>query len=488
MSEIRNLEPKSVWCIFDDITKIPRPSKNEEKILEYLKEFAEKHSLECQSDAKGNIVIRKAATPGMENKEPVILQSHVDMVCEKDAAIEFDFLTDPIQTYIEDGWVKARGTTLGADCGIGMAMQLAVLSQEGVAHPAIEALFTVDEEQGLSGAMELGEGMLNYKRMINLDSEDEGEIFIGCSGGVDTVARYDVDYKKLKKCGSDYDYYTISVGGLKGGHSGDDINKGRANANKLLARILWMLCDEYDARICAISGGNLRNAIARDSQAVVAIKRNLFILPGVQASFANFRDELKAEYAVTDPEIEIDMRYGEELACTKVFGKGFSRRLLSALLGLPNGVIAMSAEMEGLVETSTNLASVRTNDDVVEVVTSQRSSIVSARDAVALSVASVFELSGAEVEHSDGYVGWQPNPNSEFVKASARLYQEMFGVEAKVKAIHAGLECGLFLSKYPNLDIISIGPTLRDVHSPSERLEIVTLKKSWDYLLGLLSL
>ncbi len=474
-----------MWEIFDDITKIPRPSKKEEKILAFLIEFAQRHSLGWQQDAKGNIVIRKCATAGYENHEPIIMQSHVDMVCEKEAGLEFDFDTDPINTYIEDGWVKARGTTLGADCGIGMAMQLAVLCSTDVQHPALEALFTVDEEQGLTGAEELGEGMLTHRRMINLDSEDEGEIFIGCAGGIDTIASYKVESRAFKNKKL-YDIYTVKVSGLKGGHSGDDINKGRANANKLLARALWMLTQTYDARLCTLSGGNLRNAIARDAEAVVAIKRDNFILPGVQASFMNLEEDIKVEFEHTDPGVNLEMHFDSEKKFSKVFSRGFTKRLLGALLGVPDGVMSMSATMPGLVESSTNTASVRHRDDVVEVVSSQRSSLQSSRDAVALSVERVFELSGAEVRHTDGYVGWQPNPDSDFVKSAAEIYHTMFGTEAKVKAIHAGLECGLFLSKYPELDIISIGPTLRDVHSPSERLEIVALQKSWDYLLGLL--
>lgn len=484
MNNINELDPKIVWNIFDEITKIPRPSKKEEKIREYLRQFAAKHSLEIKEDPKGNIVIRKEATANRLNHTPVILQSHVDMVCEKEAGSTHNFDTDPIETYIEDGWVKARGTTLGADCGIGMALQMAVLSSKDIEHPAIEALFTVDEEMGLTGAMELGENMLTYKRMINLDSEDEGEIFIGCAGGIDTVATYPIEYVE---CPDAATYYSLTVGGLRGGHSGDDINKGRANANKVMGRLLWLLTEEFGAKVCSIDGGNLRNAIARDSSAVVAFGDGVDI-EAMEEKVAVLASAICEEYSITEPDMEVSLESSVMADYDNVFAEGFTRRVLRAILGVPCGVIEQSFSMPGLVETSTNLASVKVREGILEVVTSQRSSIQSARDYVASGVASVFALSGADVRHTDGYPGWKPNPDSVFVKGAAKLYFDMFGTEAKVKAIHAGLECGLFLENYPELDIISVGPTLRDVHSPSERLDIASLSKTWDYLLGLLAL
>ncbi len=489
MSALLSLEPTTVWTIFDEITKIPRPSKHEEKIREYLRDFASKHNLDFREDAKGNIVIYKGATSGYENHPGVILQSHVDMVCEKSADSTHNFDTDPIETYTEDGWVKARGTTLGADCGIGMALQMAVLIAENTQHPAIEALFTVDEEMGLTGAMELGDGMLTHKRMVNLDSEDEGEIFIGCAGGIDTIAKYVEKKKRLTT--SKYEFYTIEVGGLKGGHSGDDINKGRANANRVLARIVRLLTEKYEGRLCSIEGGNLRNAIARDAVAEVALPREQFILPGAKVDFDLLSKAICEEYAVTEPDMTLKMTPIQGVISSRkwsAYGKKSARRILTAVLGVQNGVVEMSASMPGLVETSTNLASIKPADDngTLIVTSSQRSSIESARNNLASSIASIYALSGAEVTHSDGYPGWKPNPDSEFVRTSHRIYKEMFGVEPKVKAIHAGLECGLLLSKYPGMDIISIGPTLRDVHSPSERLEISTVQKTWDYLCELL--
>lgn len=481
MNAIKDLNPQLVWRLFDEITKVPRASKKEEKIRAYLRELAEKNSVDYVEDAKGNIVMRKPATAGYQGVAGVILQSHVDMVCEKEPTSTHNFDTDPIDTYIDKGWVRARGTTLGADCGIGMALQLAVILDNSLEHPAIEALFTVDEEQGLSGAAELGEGMLNFTSMINLDSEDEGEIFIGCAGGVDTIARYAFENEVIV---GDYSLFNIAIGSLVGGHSGDDINKGRANANKLMARILRELDVKYAARLISIEGGNLRNAIARNASATVAVETSK-----AQSAVAKVESMIKGahiEFAATEPNMVISIEQATTKPATCIDAKTASA-LINAMNGLPNGVIALSAAMPGLVETSTNLASVKIEGGVIEVVTSQRSSVESAKAAIASSVGSVFTLSGAEVFHSDGYPGWAPNPDSELVRRSAKLYSEMFGREAKIKAIHAGLECGLFLSKYPALDMISIGPTLRDVHSPTERLEISTVEMVWNYLVKLLA-
>lgn len=481
MNSIKELQPQLVWDLFDQITKVPRPSKKEEKIRAFLRELAAKHNIDFKEDEKGNIVMRKAATVGFENVPGVILQSHMDMVCEKEPNSTHNFELDPIDTYIDNGWVRARGTTLGADCGIGMALQLAVILDNSIQHPAIEALFTVDEEQGLSGADELGGDMLTLNRMINLDSEDEGEIFIGCAGGVDTIARYKFTTEPVAAGAG---FVEIAVGSLVGGHSGDDINKGRANANKLITRLLIMLSEKFSARLCSIDGGNLRNAIARNAQAVVAIPEMMVDSAKKQAE--QMIAEMKAEFAVTEPQMTISVAQVTE-STDKLIDAKTSSALLNAMNGLPNGVIANSPTMPGLVETSTNLASVKMRGDVIEVVTSQRSSVESAKAAIASSVHSVFALSGALVEHTDGYPGWTPNPDSDLVRMSARLYKQMFGHEAKIKAIHAGLECGLFLSKYPALDMISIGPTLRDVHSPTERLEICTVDMVWSYLLALLA-
>ena len=477
MSEIRNLEPKLIWEIFDDITRVPRPSKREEKIGKFLVEFAESHNLEYQCDAIGNIVIRKAATAGYENRPTVVLQAHTDMVCEKNSDKVFDFDNDAIQTYIDNGWVKADGTTLGADDGIGIAAALALLVDDSVAHPALEALFTVDEETGLTGAFNLGEGMLTGKYLINLDSEDEGEIFIGCAGGVDTLARFDYTTETLE---AGYDLYRINVSGLKGGHSGDDIDKGLGNANKILASFLYD-AQRFGIRLGMFDGGNLRNAIPREAYAVVAVPEQTALL--FETALATYISAVKALYAPTEPNLKITVG---EAALQPVIDEDTQSALLSALVGLPNGVLAMSQTMKGLVETSTNLASVKWVDGKIVVTTSQRSSVERAKRDAMHSIEAVLALAGAEVEHSDGYPGWTPDPSSALLGTTIESYKRLFGTEPKVRAIHAGLECGLFLEKYPHLEMVSFGPTLRGVHSPDERLEIATVDKFWTLLLDVL--
>ena len=476
MSEIRNLEPKLIWEIFDDITRVPRPSKREEKIGKFLVEFAESHNLEYQCDAIGNIVIRKAATAGYENRPTVVLQAHTDMVCEKNSDKVFDFDNDAIQTYIDNGWVKADGTTLGADDGIGIAAALALLVDESVAHPALEALFTVDEETGLTGAFNLGEGMVQGKYLINLDSEDEGEVFIGCAGGVDTLAYLPL---ATEAAPSDYAYYKVAVSGLLGGHSGDDIDKGHANSNKWAARIAERAVRLFGAKLSYFDGGNLRNAIPREAYVVLGV-------PSDKA--AEFEREAKAlgealcaEFAIVEKDAKVEVSKVD--APTTVLCEATQRNLLLALIGVPSGVLAMSAAMPGLVETSTNLASVKFVDDKIVITTSQRSSSESAKEYAMLHVESVFVAAGCEVAHSDGYPGWSPNPNSTLLDCTKNAYKRLFGAEPKVRAIHAGLECGLFLEKYPHLEMVSFGPTLRGVHSPDERLEIATVDKFWKLLI-----
>ncbi len=475
MSEIRNLEPKLVWGLFDEITKVPRPSKKEEKIGKYLVEFAEKYSLEYQCDAIGNIVIRKAATKGYENRPAVILQAHTDMVCEKNSDKVFDFENDAIQTYIDNGWVKADGTTLGADDGIGIAAALALLVDETVAHPALEALFTVDEETGLTGAFNLGEGMVQGKYLINLDSEDEGEVFIGCAGGVDTLAYLPL---ATEAAPADYGYYKISVSGLLGGHSGDDIDKGHANSNKWAARIAERAVRLFDAKLSHFDGGNLRNAIPREAYIVLGVpscKTAEF-----ESNIVAYAETICAEFALVESGAKVEMSKVE--APATVLAGATQRNLLLALMGVPSGVLAMSAAMPGLVETSTNLASVKFVEDKIVITTSQRSSSESAKEYAKLHVESVFVAAGCEVTHSDGYPGWAPNPKSTLLECTKEAYKRLFGSEPKVRAIHAGLECGLFLEKYPHLEMVSFGPTLRGVHSPDERLEIATVDKFWKLL------
>ena len=475
MSEIRDLEPKLVWGLFDDITKVPRPSKKEEKIGAFLVEFAKRHNLEYKRDTIGNVVIRKPATEGYEKRPTVVLQAHTDMVCEKNSDKVFDFENDAIQTYIDNGWVKADGTTLGADDGIGIAAALALLVDETVAHPAIEALFTVDEETGLTGAFNLGEGMVQGKYLINLDSEDEGEVFIGCAGGVDTLA-----YLPLvtESAPSNYRYYKVAVSGLLGGHSGDDIDKGHANSNKLAARVTERAVRLFGARLTHFDGGNLRNAIPREAYIILGVPNDN--KTEFESDITTYAKALCGEFALVEKGAKIEISEVDTPAV--VLTEQTQRNLLLALIGVPSGVLAMSAAMPGLVETSTNLASVKFVEDKIVITTSQRSSSESAKEYAKLHVESVFVAAGCEVVHSDGYPGWSPNPQSALLECTKSAYKKLFGSEPKVRAIHAGLECGLFLEKYPHLEMVSFGPTLRGVHSPDERLEISTVDKFWKLL------
>ncbi len=480
MSAITSLNPRIVWEQFDAITQVPRPSKKESRIIEFLIDFAKSHDLEYKKDTIGNVVIRKPATAGFEDRPAVVLQAHMDMVCEKNSDVEFDFEHDAIRTHIDGEWVKAEGTTLGADCGIGMAAALAVLIDPEVQHGPVEALFTVDEETGLTGAFELGEGMLTGKYLLNLDSEDEGEIFIGCVGGIDTIATFRYTMEATPK---NYTFFRVDVSDLLGGHSGDDIDKGRVNSNKTVARLLWDGMQSCELRLSYFSGGNLRNAIPREAYAIFGVPERY------KAEFMKryrlFAADMENEFRFREPNFKITLnempQVDEVLDAKTQFG------LIYSLVGVPNGVVAMSFAMPGLVETSTNLASVKfEGDDRIVVTSSQRSSVESAKTYVMQMVESVFALAGADVAHSDGYPGWTPDPQSKLLAVTAESYERLFGVKPKVRAIHAGLECGLFLEKYPDLEMVSFGPTLRGVHSPDERLEIATVDKFWRLLLEVL--
>lgn len=479
--EKKDLKPAGVFRYFEELCQVPRPSKKEEKVIAYLKAFGEKHQLETLVDEAGNVLMKKPATPGMENRKTVVLQSHVDMVCEKNNDVQHDFLNDPIKTIIDGEWLKADGTTLGADNGIGVATELAVLTDDTLKHGPIECLFTVDEETGLTGAFALQEGFMNGDILLNLDSEDEGEIFIGCAGGIDSVAEWTYQPVDVPQ---GYFCCKVSVKGLKGGHSGGDIHLGRGNANKILNRFLFQTMNKCDMYLCEIDGGNLRNAIAREAHAVIAIPEAC--KHDVRMDLNIYAAEVGAEYQVVEPDLELILESVD--ACEKAIDKDTTKRLIQAIYATPHGVIAMSQDIPGLVETSTNLASVKMKpDNVIRIETSQRSSTTSAKQDIANMVRVVFELAGAKVSHGDGYPGWKPNPNSEILRVAAESYKRLFGVEAKVKAIHAGLECGLFLDKYPSLDMISFGPTLQGVHSPDERMLIPTVQKFWDHLVDVLA-
>ena len=480
MKELVNLNPKEVWKYFDEICQVPRPSKKEEKIIKYLNDFGKKHNLNTESDAAGNVLIKKRATRGYENVKAVVLQSHMDMVCEKNSETVHDFDNDPIIPVIKGDWVFAKGTTLGADDGIGMAAQLAVLASDSIEHPDIECLFTVDEETGLTGAFALDPNFINGRILINLDSEDEGELFIGCAGGIDTLATF-----SFKSCAIPQNSvsYKVEIKGLRGGHSGDDINKGYGNSNKILNRFLWNATERFKIRLNKFEGGNLRNAIPREAYAIISVKEK-YIIP-FEAYYKEYSKVVTDEIKDVEPKVMFELNKIEHPMY--VMKMKDQKALLNSLYACPSGAMSMSRSLPGLVETSTNLASIKYYEgNIIEVVTSQRSSVDSAKVDIADRVGSVFVLAGARIKHGDGYPGWNPNTDSEILKVSEDSYERLFGNKPIVRAIHAGLECGLFLEKYPDMDMISFGPTLRNVHSPDEKIHIGTVDKFWNHLLDVL--
>lgn len=469
---IKDLQPALVFSIFDEINQVPRPSKKEGKIRQYLLDFAAKHNLAVKTDAIGNVVMSRPATPGHENAPTVILQAHMDMVCESNDK-NFDFENSPIKTIVDGDWLRADGTTLGADNGIGMAAALAALIDDSFVHGPVEALFTVDEETGLTGANNLGDNMITGKMLLNLDSEDDAEIFVGCAGGVDTTCTFTYNRSFAPK---DFLFFKISIEKGQGGHSGSDINLGRANANKLIARFLYMLACKHEVSLAEIEGGNLRNAIPRAAHAVVGVHTSR--KETVRTMLNQFIADVENEYKGIEPTLEIKM----ESVDTPDFAIDGTTTLniIRALYSAPHGVVSMSRELEGLVETSTNLAAVKMiPDNKILVTTSQRSSVESRKWDIAYQVEALFRLAGAEVTHGDGYPGWQPNLESPIMAIARDAYKELYGVTPAIKAIHAGLECGLFLEKYPHLDMVSFGPTLQGVHSPSERMYIPAVERFW---------
>ena len=473
------MNTEKVLNFFREITRIPRESGHEEQMVAYLQRFAAARGLECKTDKVGNVMIAKPASKGYEDRPTVVLQGHTDMVCEKKSTSNFDFSKDPIHYVIEDGWMVAHDTTLGADNGIGVAAAMAVLDDDAIAHPRVECLFTVSEETGLDGARAVKKGFITGKTLINLDDEDEGYFCVGCAGGADTVGTFTYREKKLAP-GTVVTKFTL--GGGQGGHSGDDIDKGRFNGVQQAARFLneiWPL----NVDLCSIIAGNKRNAIARGGEVVVAIPARSE--EKVIAVFNDLAARLKAEYAVTDPGLYFK---AEPVSRPSVaIDRGTAGRLIRALLSIPHGVEAMSADIPGLIETSTNLASVRMESGRKIVVgTMQRSSVNSERVFLSERVAAVFELAGAKARHSDGYPGWKPNMNSHVKDVCVASYKRLFGREPVVRAIHAGLECGLFTEKFPDMDMIAFGPTLQGVHAPGERLDLASLDRFWAVLLDVL--
>ncbi|MEA3462774.1 MAG: aminoacyl-histidine dipeptidase [Bacteroidota bacterium] len=480
MQKIAELKPAEVWAYFNEILAIPRVSKKEDQIIAYLIGFAKKHNLTYKQDQVGNLIISKPATKGMENRKGIILQSHADMVGEKNAEVKHDFERDPIQPYLEDGWVKARGTTLGADDGIGIAASMAILALDSIAHGPLECLFTIDEESGMTGALGLQPGFLKGTILLNLDSEDEGEIFIGCAGGTDTIATFKYKAVRAKR---NWVALRIKVNGLQGGHSGDEIHRGFGNSIKILNRFLWNADQRFKIRLAFIHGGKARNAIPREAEALIMAPAASIEL--IRVYFESFFQIMKGELELIEPDFTMNMK--QEEAPEFAMRRKFQRKLFNALYACPHGVIAMSQAIPGLVETSTNLASIRHAEvDSLEIVTSQRSSGESAKQDIADRMGSLFRLMGATIRHSGGYPGWKPDTSSEVLKISEQVYRDLFKQDPDIKAIHAGLECGLFLQKYPNLDMISFGPTIKGAHTPEERIRIDTVDKFWLFLLEML--
>jgi dipeptidase D len=480
MSVLSELNPESIWIYFEEICQIPRLSKKEEKIRQYLIEFARKNNLESREDEVGNILIIRPASVGFENKKTVVLQSHMDMVGEKNADYPHNWDTDPIKPVIKGGWVKATGTTLGADDGIGIAAQLAILTDNELKAGKIECLFTVDEESGMTGAINLKPDFFSGKTLLNLDSEDEGILFIGCAGGLDTIGT--MSYKP-QPVPDGSKALNIALTGLHGGHSGDEIHKGYGNAVKLMNRLLWNISAEYNFALANLDGGNLRNAIPRESIATVVISDDDYI--SVKDMINNFHNNLIDEFGDLEKEIKLTVRDSE--LPVSVIDSETQKKLISALNCCPHGVIAWSKDMDDLVETSTNLASAKfTENNTVTIITSQRSSVNSAKYDAGAMVESCLKLAGANVVHSDGYPGWNPNLTSEILKITHDSYRRLFGKNPQVRAIHAGLECGLIYEKMKGIDMISFGPTIKGAHTPEEMIEIETTQMFWDLLIDVI--
>jgi dipeptidase D len=474
-SVLGHLKPELVWYHFEEICKYPRPSKKEEKIAEYVVSVGKRLGFQTEKDKFGNILIRKPATPGYENRKTVALQGHIDMVCEKNRDVEHDFDNDPIYPYIDGDWVKAKGTTLGADNGIGVAAALAVLESKDIEHGPIECLFTLDEETGLTGASSLKKNWLKADILINMDSEDLGTIFIGCSGGKNTAATFKA---KLEKAPRNYSTYELKVAGLKGGHSGLEIHVGRGNAVKILNRAIWSYAQENKIRLAEINGGNKHNAIPREAFAIVLVPQN--DEKKLKKFVAKYNETVKAEYVSVEPDLMVSME--KHSAPDKIMDEKTQKHLVNALYAIPHGVIKMSNDIPGLVETSTNLAVVETKGKNVNIVTSQRSPVASQNVDITNMVTSVLKLAGAEISYGDGYPGWAPDIHSDILKVFKSTFTKMYGKEPEVTAIHAGLECGIIKEKYPDMDMISFGPTMRDVHSPAEKLQISTVPEFFNQL------
>ena len=473
-----DLKPASVFEQFAKINEIPRPSKREEKMIEYLKNWGESHGLETKVDETGNVLICKPATKGFENHKTVILQSHMDMVCDKLVDVEFDFDKDAIQTYVDGDWLKAKGTTLGADDGIGCAIELAILEANDIEHGPLECVFTRDEETGLSGAEGMKAGFMSGDYLINLDSEDEGEMFVSCAGGRNTQAKFTF---RREEAPADSFFLRAQLKGLTGGHSGDDINKKRANAIKLLGRFLFQTMNRYEGvRLAQFHSGKLHNAIPRDGMFVIAVPHDT--KENVKADWNVFAAQVEDEFHVTDTQMVWTM---ESADVEPVIEEQVARNFVWALQAVDNGIYAIcqDPELNGMVETSSNIAAIHSSENEISILSSQRSNVMSNLDNMCATIVATFQLAGAEAHSSDGYPAWKMRAESTLRDTVVSTYKQLFGKEPIVRGIHAGLECGLFSERYPNIDMISFGPTLRDVHTPDERLYIPTVQMVWDHLL-----
>ena len=475
MSKITDLKPELLWRYFHEITQIPHPSKNEKKIVEHVVKFGREHELDTVVDKAGNVIIRKPATPGMENHKGVIIQTHLDMVPQKNSDKTHDFTKDPIETIVDGEWVKANGTTLGSDNGIGVAAALSVLASNELQHGPIEALFTIDEETGMTGAFGLEPGILKGSILMNLDSEDEGELYVGCAGGIDVNVTKKYPEESVPE---GMKAYKVTVKGLKGGHSGVDIALGRANANKLMYRFLMQAESDFGIRLSESSGGDLRNAIPREGYSVVLVEESRS--SKFEAFVEGYNKNYRAEFAETEPDLSFSCKLTGTPA--RVLDKKEQYRIIRAVFACPNGVQRMSQAMKGLVETSNNLAIVRCKDGLFEAFNLTRSSVDTAKEATAWKIAAVFHLIDAEVKLAGAYPGWKPNMNSPVLKTMSSVYNEMYGTVPEIKAIHAGLETGIIAGHYPDLDMISFGPTIRYPHSPDEKVNITTVQKFYDFL------
>lgn len=477
--EIRSLEPKNLWNKFADLNEVPRPSKMEERVIEFIKNFGNQLNLETLVDKVGNVIIRKPATKGMADKKPVVLQSHLDMVHQKNNNTRFDFDTQGIEMYVEGDWVRARGTTLGADNGLGVATIMAILESDEIAHPDLEALFTIDEETGMTGAKGLEPGILKAEILLNLDTEEDDEIGIGCAGGVDLTAIRSYTQEETPEGSA---AYRIILNGLKGGHSGMDIVKGLGNANKLMNRLLYSVSENLELRVSEINGGGLRNAIPRESEAVVVIDdfQKKVLLQELDDEISR----IKEEFVNVEPNLQVKINTVEVPA--KVMDPDAQEALLRSVYTALNGVYRMSPEIEGLVETSNNIARVEVKDGKINILCLTRSSVESSKDDLTNGLQSAFELAGFEVELSGDYPGWAPNRNSAILKVLDELYQKLNNEKANVAACHAGLECGIIGNHYPEMDMISFGPTIRGAHSPDERASIKSAQKYWNFILEIL--